>query len=327
MADDVRGAGMLTWQRASTIPVQDVPQRALLGGRLAEHAMLLADLAAERQGSYWREDGTQGGWWIPLMQRKTTLLLIEAERFDLIRGLEPTLWKPLSLDSPVIPYGSTADTVHTPAVVEILKQRRLVEFGPWTYTPPQSYGSQYDRGLSGWRREALDSRIALRQARVFRAMRLPRAACKILLHEQRRRSDAKVVMELAACQDDLAHSEYVHAGHVSSFRTIAAQMAARRIGREAVEDARFDGSADVPVGFPSAVAEYLDGDLKAALASLNDGSATQEERYAIACLLIEAGSPEQASDVLETIEHESDNGLRVLAMWLCQQLTFDITDD
>lgn len=323
MAENVRGAGMLTWQRASTIPVQDVPQRALLGGRLADHVKLLSDLASERRASYWREDGTQGGWWIPLMQRNTTLLLIDANHFEAIRGLEPTLWKPLSLDSPIVPYGSTADPVYTQDIVEILKQRHVIEVGPWTYTPPQSSGSQYDRDF-GWGRETLSSQISIRQARVFRAMRLPRAASKVLLQEQRLRYDKNVVMELALCQEDLAHAEFIHAGQVSAFRELAAQSAAHRTRGAVNEVAK---SNDSTIDLSDAVADYLDGHLEAALARLFHNSATQQERYAFACLLIEAGSPEQAADVLATIENEADNGLRVLAIWLRQQLTFDIEDN
>ena len=181
-ATEVRGAGLFCWVHAGKIQVQDVPRRALLGGRLREHQLLCSDLRQQRQHVYWREDATQGGWWLPIQERNTSLLLVTAEDTELLRALEPSIYKPLSLDSPIVPYAAAGDPAYANLLLEVLKQREFVELGPWRYQAADWMLSPFER-LPGTASAQLAELIRIRrQAGVFRAMQLQRAALKVLTH-------------------------------------------------------------------------------------------------------------------------------------------------
>ena len=179
-ATEARGAGLLCWVNSTDIQVQDLPRRALLGGRLRTHRLLCDDLRQQRQHVYWRADDTQGGWWLPLTQRQTSLVLVAAEEVSLIRALEPSIYKPLSLDAPVIPYAAAGDSAYARLLLEVLKQREFVELGSWQYQPAPGMLSSFER-LPGTPAARLTEVHGLhRQASVFRAMQLHRAALKVL---------------------------------------------------------------------------------------------------------------------------------------------------
>ncbi|WP_164104012.1 hypothetical protein [Candidatus Laterigemmans baculatus] len=228
-ADDVRSGGMLAW----TLPpvsdrpglrLQDVPSRALIGGRLAEHQHLLVDLRTGRQTRYWRQDRSPGGFWLALQLRNTSLLCISSDRFELVRALEPTIWKPLSLDSPVIPYARAGDAAYADQLLAVLRYRQLVNLDPWTYVVPPSSGSEFDRDLFGLRETAVGESLLVRQARTFRAMELHYAALRVLfVGRQRWPQSGAIEAEIRHCQEELAHQERRVAGQASWLRDWAAQ--------------------------------------------------------------------------------------------------------
>ncbi|HBJ33662.1 MAG TPA: hypothetical protein DDZ51_02645, partial [Planctomycetaceae bacterium] len=190
LTDDSRSTGMVAWvlgpvqRRDSTgsqsARLHDEPRRALVAGRLVEHRRLFADLRDSQQMSYWRDDESQGGWWLPLTQRGTSLLACSRRDLKLIRRLEPTIWKPLSLDSPVLIYARAGDPIHTPKIVDVLGQRDFVNSGMWDYQPPPSTGSAYDRDRFGLFPARAQPDPTLDQADVFAAMDLQIAALKVL---------------------------------------------------------------------------------------------------------------------------------------------------
>jgi hypothetical protein len=91
LTDDSRSTGMVAWvlgpvkkadpDGAAAARLHDEPGRALVGGRLIEHRRLFSDLRDSQQMSYWRDDESQGGWWLPLTQRGTSLLACSRARF------------------------------------------------------------------------------------------------------------------------------------------------------------------------------------------------------------------------------------------------------
>jgi hypothetical protein len=328
LADSGRSAGMAAWLRPGELQVQDTPQRALLGGRLAAHQHLLDDLRHERKMSYHRANGDTGGWWIPLAERRTALLLIAAEDLAMIRALEPSLWKPFSLDSPVLPYASTADTYYTARILETLSHANFVNVGPWSYSPPASTQSAFDRDLWGWREHAADRPSSLRQSRVFRAMGLTTAALRVLRYEQGRGDSPELHREVAECQANLYHSEVVVAGQASRFRELA--VAAMAPATEAPPRA---AASSPPAARPDSLAwrraidAYVNGDLPVALASLSQGAlgvgVDPEAMYAQAWILLEQGDPEAAHQQLKAIEADADKALRLLVQDLQASLTWD----
>jgi hypothetical protein len=243
-------------------------------------------------------------------------LLVSCEDTELIRALEPTLWKPLSLDSPVLAYASTGDPAYTQRILQTLQQRHLADVGAWTYSPPQSTGSPFDRDRWGWQAHAGDRRASLRQARVFRAMGQPRAALRVLRYEILQGDSPELRQEQALCQLDLAHREFILAGRTSRFRACAAAA-----GNGAVEKQEISAPENhAPDVWRQAVAVYLAGNLQRALELL--GGADPEARYARASILLEAGDPAAAERLLSELAEEHGGYLQLLARQLQDRLTF-----
>jgi hypothetical protein len=232
LTDDPRSTGMVAWvlgpvkkagsDGAAASRLHDEPGRALVGGRLIEHRRLFADLRDSQQMSYWRDDESQGGWWLPLSQRGTSLLACSRRDLKLIRRLEPTIWKPLSLDSPVLIYARAGDPIHTPQIVELLGQRDFINSGMWDYQPPQSTGSAYDRDRFGLFPARAQPDQTFDQADVFAAMDLQIAALEVLdFTRQRWPRHARFLPAWQRCQIELADWERTSVGQASLMRTLA----------------------------------------------------------------------------------------------------------
>ena len=227
-ADDVRSAGMCSWVTRGRIQPHDVPQRALLAGRLRDFVLLRHDLQWNRLSRYRREDDSWGGWWLPLRDRHTGLVLVAAEHTRLIRSLEPTIWKPLSLDSPVLPYGQAGDAGASGKIVEVLKQRAFVEDGPWVSSLLGPSGTDLSLDLWGFLAGASPNvEQELRQSRVFRAMHLPRAGLRVLLPCLRSSQADTSRHEFAMCNRDLGAAEVHVCGASSDWRAALANPDAK----------------------------------------------------------------------------------------------------
>ena len=283
---DARGGGMLCWLNPPEVQLQDHPRRALLGGRLRDERRLADDLQSGRKGGYWRADGDRGGWWLELQQRRTTLLLIPAEDVLTLRSLEPTLWKPLSLDAAVLPLAAAGDPHYANRMVEALGQRDFAENQAWTYSPPPSTGGEFDRLRD------MTEENALRQAGVFRAMRLHIAALRVLAVAAQRRPTPAIRAAWAACQRELAHQEALQCGRASEFRQAAAS----------------EPDAD----WAAAIEPYSRGDLPAACASLGFDA---QQQYALGCLQWELGDVAAAAATFQRLRQGDDPEVRALAAW------------
>jgi len=232
LTDDSRSTGMMAWVLGPVVKdnssgwhlsrLHDEPRRALIGGRLAEQLRLFSDLRQGRQMSYWRDDESLGGWWLPLTQRHTSLVVCSRRDLELIRRLEPTIWKPLSLDSPVLPYARAGDPIYTPQIIDLLGQREWVDSGLWDYQPPPSTGSAYDRDRFGLFSAGDRSQQTFDQADVFAAMELRTAALEVLNHARAHWPDhPRYVTTWRRCQVEWADWELVKVGQASLMRTLA----------------------------------------------------------------------------------------------------------
>jgi hypothetical protein len=210
-------------QSSPRIQLQDLPARAIVTGRFLQHQRMIDDLQAQRLMSYHLTDGSTGGYWVPLAERQTTLLAISQTDTELIRGLEASIWKPLSLDSPVIPYAAAGDDAYARRMLETLANREIVEYQSWQYTFPVSTESIFDRDRWGFRVVLADSEQTLQQAAMFRAMGLHYAALRVLfVGTQHFRDNTAIRCEIGRCQIELANAEQVDTGQSSLFRQLAA---------------------------------------------------------------------------------------------------------
>ncbi|WP_442508499.1 hypothetical protein SH528x_000024 [Novipirellula sp. SH528] len=233
-ADNTRSGGMLAWEipqlreltggnDSDALRLQDVALRAVIAGRYAEHRRMIDDLRQQRLMSYWLSDGSQGGYWLPLERHETTLLVVSNRDTELIRGLEPSIWKPLSLDSPVIPYAAAGDEHYASQMVQTLTNREIVEFQNWQYSFPSSTGSLFDRDRWGFTPVIVAADQAYRQAEVFRGMGLRYAALRVLFAGRQAFPDSvPLACSMTRCQAELADAEIIAAGAPSWFRYFAA---------------------------------------------------------------------------------------------------------
>ena len=312
---DLRSAGMLAWTEATRVKPFLVPRRALLNGRLRDEVLLNRELETGWLQRHQRTDGTAGGWWLTLQARETVLLLVSAERTALIRALEPTNWKPLSLDSPVIPYAIAGNPRFSPRMVRVLSQRDLIDRGEWSFQPEAASGN--DRLLDGigllTGRSDIDS--ILRQAAVLRAMNLPQAAMRVL--RPLLASDGigpQVRHELIACQIELAEREWLTMGSVSEFRrlvfeTLSIGEILRRI--DPPDRSQPTDEQEAWAGDPRAAMLYLHGQPLAAARLLT--SHQPAIMAARATLEWEAGRPMEARSLWTALKRQHPNSRYALA--------------
>lgn len=293
---DIRAAGMIAWLRPGMLQPQVPPKIALLQGRLRERMLLLQDLRNSRRAWHRREDGSTGGWWIPLMTRNTRLLMVSGNDQELIRALEPTIWRPLSLDSPVVPFGMAGDPAVNERIIEILQQKDFVDLGAWTYSVPLSGGNDQWLDLWGTATGQADQTSAVQQAGVFRAMNMPIAALRVLiplLSQSGRHPEADA--ELAKCQFQLAYDEQQLLSRPSQWRQLICDNVHRPQGFSNWEMETTEPNPNA-AQLQRAAGFYVQGGLEEAIRLLT--AEDPDVQYARACLLLEAGKPAECADVL-----------------------------
>ena len=319
-------AGILAWINLEQVRPWQTQTRSLLTGRLREEILLNRDLAQGRRDWHRREDGTTTGWWLPLEARQTRLILVPADRTDLIAGLEPTLWKPLSLDSPVIPYARVGTPAAMSRIVTVLQGRELVDRGAWAYSPPSPSGGGRHLDLWGLFTRQINQDAIRRQAAVFRAMGLQIAALRVLAPARSGGPDPQILEEFARCQLELAYDERLRMGRASLFRILAYLAAETDPLPENVErDVLGDPLAQAPEvagSLDAAVSAYLVADYDRAVESIAaDGAAFL---YVRALLALEAGRPETTIELLqELLKEYPEDRVCLLAEGLVQELTHE----
>ncbi len=247
-----------------------------------------------------------------LQQHRTHLLLVDAEDDEMIAGLEPTLWKPMMLDSPVLAFGRAGDPALTSQLIGILGQRGLVNQGAWAYRPPQSTRSVYDRDLWGMASDLGTPALALRQARVFAAMQLKFAAMRVLLYAVSRWPEQPSLRrELALQQRSLAQDEWLLAAQLSDFRAAALRASIARAPGQLVLSSPLSEAVHASSSETlRRIADlYVDGRVKDALIALRQTSdpaaaAAPDEAqrmYAQALLSLESSDPAASETALRRV--------------------------
>lgn len=295
----VREAGLLSWYRPKGMQPFDTPTSALLNRRLRTHVLLTSDLSRRWQTPHRRPDGSWGGWWQTIKERGTTLLVLPAENRELITALEPTVWKPFSLNAVSLVYGMAGDPGGTGQIVKTLSLREFVDRGAWTYQLGSEAGSGHLEFFA-WPGDTAAIHQSLRLARVFRAMEMHFAAFKVL-QAVPRENNAAVLREFFENQWALGYRERVIAGRSSEFRFRVCLLDHDRTANDMHERLNWTSPAETQENDPLAQAAvlYVAGDLKGALTRLP--ADRSESRYARAVLLLEAGQPGQAQSILKEL--------------------------
>jgi len=318
----LREAGLLSWHASPAIKPYDTPTTALLTGRLRQHVLLTSDLTSGWQVRHPRADGSSGGWWTSAQNLHLTALVVPSESVDLVAALEPTIWKPLSLNAVSLVYGRTGDPATTPKIVQTLALRPLVDRGPWTYQSAVENASGPIEFLPWQSSRALSSR-SLRLARLFRAMGLSTGAMKVL-HATDDWTSPNIIREFHANQLRLGYQERILCGRSSLWRFHAALRSSAHTAGDPAPGVVLNWPSDTESAgdseFQQAVSAYCRGDLKSALSLLNESTA--ESLYARSVLHLEAGDPQSAqADLQVVLNRFPEHRLRVAAESLLTALS------
>lgn len=327
LADDILGTGIVSLLELPGGRARDTPERALLGGRWISRWHLWNDIAHQRRMPYDRDDGTTGGWWLPLQDQDVSLLLVNSRHHRTLRALETTSWRMLSFDSSVIPFGFSGDALMSRPIMRSWNDRRVVDFGPWQYAFPSESvdwaGTDF-LSLFGGQPSSQECR---RLAAVFQTLGLYRASAKTLVAALGHRTSQPVVDQLRELSFQKAVSERHLASRASRWTTWLAMFPGTE---ESVENnhlllmlgfipqrvlgqprGKFEPLA-AEESWHNARSFYFDGRLDDALSILD--STDPETLYARTQLLFELAQPDAAIVTLKTLQSpESNSVLSLLA--------------
>jgi hypothetical protein len=225
-APNLHTAGIGAWVAPPNLKIWQTPRQALLTGTWRAERDRMNELRTGWDLQHPRVDGTSGGWWLPLLDRQTTLILIPAEDRRTLQSFEPELWKPLAIDAPIIPYAFSGTPWATPGILQALQQREFVEAGPWQYQPSTPWGNDWCVDLWGGLTGQPDLQPIRRQIEIFSSLGLPIAAAR-MVHGMRRVAPERFALELAEVQRSLGEVERKWLGQSPRFRQ---QVRARLLG-------------------------------------------------------------------------------------------------
>ena len=297
---DSISAGMLLMECPSARVLYH-PESALVSGRMSRFALLNHDLETSRKAAYQRQDGTTGGWWRGLINRGVTLLVVSPGRRSMLQALEPTVWKQLSLDGPMIPYALTGVPHFTQQIVQARSDRELIEFGPWQHQLFADSLSPSHADFVALLFARKDIRRDLEQAQVFQAIQLPVGATRTLLPVMAASSAGQSAFCLV--QRDLAWDEHLQTGTISELR--------RQILNTLSPNERIPGipwnelkprpHSEREIG-DEVMRLYLSGQPLAAVSQLGDSS--PGALYARYVLYRDAGQPEESMRAAQKLKSD-----------------------
>ena len=153
-----------------------------------------------------------------MMNGSIDLLVVSPDRTQMLSSLEPTLWKPLSLDSAGIIFAKAGSAAFTPQIIRVQQQRNLVDFGPWKHSlsglVPNRSHVDFWQTMTG----QIDARPDIRQAGVFRSMGILNGAARTIFPvlSSNCRPDGR--LEFQKIQQQFSWREILHSGRTSSWR-------------------------------------------------------------------------------------------------------------
>ena len=277
---DMRSAGAIAWLRPPGLKLHDAPPRAWLEGRQPADMLLADDIASRREFSYFRVDGSQGGWRRTLQSRQVKLLLLPIERTHQIAGLSDSLWRPLSLASLIVPFGQAGDPGCSRQIVSALQQEQLLSWGPWSARDLPRFGSASHTDLWGIASGSPDHTDPLLQANLLAARAQPVAALRLLFPVLRESPGGEAMQLFVQLQAEAGHRELLAAGQISRLREYSAAF--------------HRGSATILPDWKAALSEYSRGRPAAAAQQLHAGNA--EMHYARGWLYLESGELKPAAN-------------------------------
>ncbi|MEZ6121999.1 MAG: hypothetical protein R3C49_02345 [Planctomycetaceae bacterium] len=305
-----REAGLLSWHCPDGPLPLDTPLTALLNGRLRQHVLFTQDLISGWKTVHRRPDGSEGGWWNAAQNFNIALVVVPSEEIALISALEPTIWKPFSLNAVSLAYGRAGDAGCAGRILDTLSLREFVNYGRWTFDPSSEDTSgcvDFSAAFSN----AFRWRNSIRLARVFRAMGLQFAALKITATPSFRKEPV-MLAEMCLNHAELGYRERLDCGRSSTFRALLVteltddlQQQSRRLeslGWSANELAS-EGQA-----FEKACGVYISEGARQAVQHLPMD--LSEAAYARSVLLLETGDVDGSIEALDRYLNESA-GLRL----------------
>jgi hypothetical protein len=326
LANDVLGAGVVALLELPNLTAHDTPERALLGDRWISSWHLWDDISHQRRNPYDRDDGTTGGWWSSLQNDDIKILLIDSRQHSILRTLETTSWRMLSLDSPVIPYGFSGEPAMAKPILECWDARWMVNYGPWQYDFPGAavvWGRTDIAGTVGC--ESLTDECR-RLAGVFEALELYHASSKVLTAALSDQPSATVQNQLQKSMQRLARSEQTLASRASRWDTWLAvnpgdeKAAASRslmlklgfLSKRVLGTSQLHFEPLAPSdNWQTARSYYFDGRLDLAMKALDSNNFATV--FARAQLQIVLGQTDAATDTLKSLnDSEIDPVLSVL---------------
>ena len=321
-AFDERTAGMIAWARPDGPQPWLVPHRAIIAGQFVAEATRAAEVRAGWDMRQTAIDGSPGGWWVPLMSRDTRLIVVSDTDTMAIRSLEPGIFKPLVIDAPVVPFARAGDPASSPAILQGVADRILVEDGAWSFALPRPTWTDWSFDICGLLTGRPDPRPLLRQADVLLAMQLPRAALKILL-PMARAGLADCTTRLIDANVQIAEGERVSLGAPSAFRAgVLERLGARPVPQSELAGALARIHEDIRRGALDrtmvAVDAYLTRGAVDALQTLSHEERTTS--WSGAMLELEAGRPIAAREILERLSTHSDRSLAAAASDMLERL-------
>ncbi len=295
---DVNGAGLLL-MACRSVQVLDVPEAAIRGDRLQEFWLMNHDLATGRKVSFIRQNGTEGGWWCELINKDVSLLVVSPKRQAVLTSLEPTLWKPLSLDSPQLVFGVAGIRRFNSQILTTRSQRDLFEYGGWRHELYCRTSVPSHTDLWAATTGFLDVRADIRQAGVFRAMAMNVAAVRTILPVLDFGGRPSCQQEFLKIQQQFAWYEWLNSGQVSALRRQVLHRLQSEVSVPGVPEGELvsDKTAAIP---NDAILSYCSGDLTAATAALT--SQTVEAQYAKHVFQWESGDSRNADTTLSMME-------------------------
>ena len=280
--------------------VLDVAEVAIKRGRFEDFAMLNYDLSTGRKTAYARSDGNMGGWWNSLINGNVDLLAISADHTPIFTALEPTLWKPLALDSPVIVLGQAGSRLFTRQIINVRDQRDVVDLGAWNHQLLNTTGNGSHTDLWQILTGSVDSRADIRQAGVFRSMGILNAAARTMLPVVGGPCRPDGSAEFLRIQQEFLWLEKLHCGSHSRWRLAVLQFLGdtswQKHSESLLADAPPESSATIE--FPlEAIRLYCSGQPELAAKMIKTQGV--ESLFAVHSLYWQAGIVQQAEHVLE----------------------------
>ena len=290
---DIRSAGMLALVKPGSVQPWTTPTRALIDGTFRDYANLNQEFALGWDHYHPREDGSHGGWYLRIADRKMSLVLFSAENTKVARMMLPTKWRPLSNTASVIPYGwMIHQKLYSAPVRNAFLRQFHFAIGLRQIEPPALSSSLHYTDLAGLVTRSPDRSEHIRQIRFLFARQNYLGAIRLLAVQLKKNETSELREIFRAIIEERAFEEFAHAGQASLFRTLCLMELTPSAEKRETILTSFGWTAEYPIDealkkemLPS-VKKYLQGELQESLELLSKESDSPEIKFARELLLL-----------------------------------------